>query len=49
MQIAQRGTSFTGLTGISYNLDRWETTAYTMTGGQYQVDQSTDAPRRICV
>jgi len=44
MQIAQRGTSFTGLTGISYNLDRWETTAYTMTGGQYQVDQSTDAP-----
>ena len=44
MNIAQRGTSFTGLTGISYNLDRWETTAYTMTGGQYQVDQSTDAP-----
>jgi len=45
MQIAQRGTSFTGLTGISYNLDRWETTAYTMTGGQYQVNQSTDAPK----
>ena len=44
MNIAQRATSFTGLTGISYNLDRWETTTYTMTGGQYQVDQSTDAP-----
>ena len=44
MGTSQRGTSFTGLTGISYNLDRWETTAYTMTGGQYQVDQSTDAP-----
>ena len=44
MGVSQRGTSFTGLTGISYNLDRWETTAYTMTGGQYRVDQSTDAP-----
>ena len=44
MNIAQRATSFTGLTGISYNLDRWETTTYTMTGGQYQVDQSTDTP-----
>ena len=44
MQVAQRGTSFTSQTGISYHLDRWETTANNLGSGQYRVDQDTDSP-----
>jgi len=45
MSIAQRGTSFTSLAGVSqYNLDRWETIGINVGSGRYQVDQSTDTP-----
>ena len=45
MSIAQRGTSFTSLGGVSqYNLDRWETIGINVGSGRYQVDQSTDTP-----
>ena len=42
MQVAQRGTSFTGVTGSSYQLDRfkWETN----TEDTATIEQSTDAP-----
>ena len=45
MSIAQRGTSFTSLGGVSqYNLDRWETIGANVGSGRYQIDQSTDVP-----
>ena len=45
MSIAQRGTSFTSLSGVSqYNLDRWETIGVSVGSGRYQIDQSTDTP-----
>ena len=45
MSIAQRGTSFTSLAGVSqYNLDRWETIGINVGSGRYQIDQSTDTP-----
>jgi hypothetical protein len=45
MSIAQRGTSFTSLAGVSqYNLDRWETIGANVGSGRYQIDQSTDTP-----
>jgi hypothetical protein len=45
MSIAQRGTSFTSLAGVSqYNLDRWETIGANVGSGRYQIDQSTDVP-----
>ena len=45
MSIAQRGTSFTSLAGVSqYNLDRWETIGVNVGSGRYQIDQSTDTP-----
>jgi hypothetical protein len=45
MSIAQRGTSFTSLGGVSqYNLDRWETIGANVDSGRYQIDQSTDVP-----
>jgi len=42
MQVAQRGTSFTGVTGSSYHLDRfkWETN----TEDTATIEQSTDSP-----
>ena len=45
MSIAQRGTSFTSLAGVSqYNLDRWETIGVNVGSGRYQINQSTDTP-----
>ena len=45
MSLAQRGTSFTSLAGVSqYNLDRWETIGVNVGSGRYQIDQSTDTP-----
>ena len=42
MSVAQRGTSFTGLTGTSYTLDRWRWTGYTDGSvGTFTVTQDT--------
>jgi len=42
MSIAQRGTSFTGVTTSAYHLDRFST--YVSNDGALTVSQSTDAP-----
>jgi len=45
MSVAQRGTSFTGLTGTSYTLDRWRWTGYTDGSvGTFTVTQDTTVP-----
>lgn len=42
MQIAQRGTSFVGLTGSSYILDRWQSIFVTL--GTWTITQENDVP-----
>src|SRR6056300_312629 len=45
MSISQRGTSFTGLTGTLYTLDRWRWTGYTDGSvGTFTVSQDTTVP-----
>jgi hypothetical protein len=44
MQVAQRGTSFTGITStIDYRMDRWQV-GFGAAGSNYSITQSTDAP-----
>jgi len=44
MQVAQRGTSFTGITStIAYRMDRWQV-GFGAAGSNYSITQSTDAP-----
>lgn len=44
MQVAQRGTSFTGITStIAYRMDRWQV-GFGAAGSNYAITQSTDAP-----
>ncbi len=43
-QVAQRGTSFTGITStIAYRMDRWQV-GFGAAGSNYSITQSTDAP-----
>jgi hypothetical protein len=45
MQVAQRGTSFTGLgVGTSYQLDRWQFNEAGTSDARFTVTQDTDAP-----
>jgi len=44
MQVAQRGTSFTGITStIAYRMDRWQV-GFGAAGSNYSITQSTDVP-----
>ncbi len=44
MQVAQRGTSFTGITStIAYRMDRWQV-GFGAAGSNYSITQVTDAP-----
>jgi len=44
VQVAQRGTSFTGITStIAYRMDRWQV-GFGAAGSNYSITQSTDAP-----
>jgi hypothetical protein len=44
MNVAQRGTSFTGITStIAYRMDRWQV-GFGAAGSNYSITQSTDAP-----
>ena len=44
MQVAQRGTSFTGITStIAYRMDRWQV-GFGAAGSNYAITQATDAP-----
>ena len=43
-QVAQRGTSFTGITStIAYRMDRWQV-GFGAAGSNYSITQATDAP-----
>src|SRR5210317_1541722 len=44
MTVAQRGTSFTGITStIAYRMDRWQV-GFGAAGSNYSITQATDAP-----